>query len=516
MQNFTRKNPFILFIITIAITGCLYCFSASTRLTWANYANDSGDFLAAILTKGIPHPTGYPTYMLLGSLFQYLPIGTVYFRAILLSLVPVSISAGLMAVMFQKFFTSPQNKYTSFFAIFTGLAWGFSPFLWSQATIVEVHGLQSLFIVLALWWILNLLESPSTYNPKQRYLLAILFGVGLGNHVTLVLFLPAVIFASFAAHRKGASSKNLYFQILFLFLGTLVYAILPIRASQIPPINWGNASTWEGFWWLISGQAYQNLLLDISFLKILSRISAFAALLRQQFGIIGIILAVIGIVQYPFQSRFSRVLMTYIFLAYAGFSMIYGTDDSLAYLLSSFAVFSIWIGLSCSLIISWSWKNLPLGKAALILAGIIFLISIPKNFRTVDARAKTAPADFAETLLPQLPANAILATSADPDSFPLWYYHFGLGWRDDLTIFTLPLTQFRWYQQTLIHNYPNIKFPPPIESFRNGNQNWGESVYKLNPNLPYCMSKIQKGDSSKIDITCSGGESFQFVVDQNQ
>ena len=516
MLNITRKYPFTLFLLTAAITGCLYFFTASTRLTWANYANDSGDFLAAILTSGIPHPTGYPTYMFLAGLFQKLPFGSPYFRAILISLIPAALSAGLMAVLFQKFFTKPQNKFAAIFALFTGLVWGLSSFLWTQATIVEVHGLQSLFILLATWWVIELIETSPPPASWKLALLALFFGFGLGNHITLILFLPAIFIASYAAFRKGTSAGKLALQVVFLLLGALVYVTIPIRASQIPPINWGNASNWEGFWWLISGQAYQNLLLDISFLKILARISAFAALLRQQFGVIGIILAIVGIVQFTFHSKFTKPLFIYIFMVFAIFSILYGTDDSITYLLSSFAVFTLWIGLSFSIIQSWTWRKFPVGLAVLALAAVMFIISIPKTFRNVDVSSKTAPADFAETLLPQLPANAILATAADLDSFPLGYYHFGLGWRDDLTIFTLPLTQFRWYQETLTHTYPAIKFPAPIELFRNGNQNWGEQVSRLNPDRSYCTSQIIHAESSRINISCTSGESFGFLIDFNK
>ena len=56
----------------------------------------AGDFLAAILTRGIPHPTGYPTYTLLGILFQYLPFSTPVFRGVLESLIPAALAAGLL------------------------------------------------------------------------------------------------------------------------------------------------------------------------------------------------------------------------------------------------------------------------------------------------------------------------------------------------------------------------------------------------------------------------------------
>ncbi|PKN83621.1 MAG: hypothetical protein CVU46_16455 [Chloroflexi bacterium HGW-Chloroflexi-8] len=512
MKKSINFHPLSLFLITTMITGCLYLFTTSARLTSANYAIDSGDFLAAILTAGVPHPTGYPTYMLLGILFQKLPIGSQYIRAILVSLVPAALSSGLFALLLRKFFLPKKHWSTFIFSLFVGLIWGLSPFLWSQAIIVEVHGLQSIFIIIALWWVFELMENPIQNSYLNFYLLSLFFGMGLGNHITLSFFLPAVLLAAIKAMRNGFPKRILFYQFLFLLIGLLVYVYIPFRANQIPPINWGNASNWDGFWWLVSGRPYQNLVFDISSAKVISRISALAFFLRQQFGVTGIILAMVGLVQFNFNSKLTRPILLYLFFVFSIFAIIYGTDDSVTYLLTPIAVFALWIGLALPVLFSWTWKKIPVGSILLSLSAISFMVSIPVTFRNVDTHSKTAPADFAETILPQLPPNAILASSSDPDSFPLWYYHFGLGWRPDLTLFTLPLTQFRWYQETLIHTYPAIQFPEPILPISNNSQDWGERVSALNPNLPYCTSSVLKAESTKIQIACSTGEIINFIV----
>jgi len=501
-----------LFFITSFITGCFYLFATSARLTSANYANDSGDFLAALLTAGIPHPTGYPTFMLLGILLQKLPIGSQYFRAILVSLVPAAISSGIFALLLRKFFIQGNHWRSFVFSLITGLAWGLSPFLWSQAVIVEVHGLQSLFIILALWWVFELMENPIQNPFSKYYLLALMFGMGLGNHITLFFFLPAVLLAAISAMRNGLPKKILIYQFLFVLMGLLVYLYIPLRASHVPPINWGDASNWEGFWWLVSGRAYHNLVFDISLEKVISRISALAFFLRQQFGVFGIILAVIGLVQFNFKSKLIRPILLYLFFVFAIFAIIYGTDDSVTYLLTPIAVFALWIGLALPILFSWAWKKIPIGTTLLIISALFLIFSIPVTFKKVDTHFKTAPADFAETILPQIPPNAILASSSDQDSFPLWYYHFGLGWRPDISLFTLPLTQFRWYQETLIHTYPGIEFPEPITPFSNRSQEWGEHVSALNPKVPYCTSAVMKEATTTIQIACSTGEIINFIV----
>ncbi|PKO23498.1 MAG: hypothetical protein CVU38_03805, partial [Chloroflexi bacterium HGW-Chloroflexi-1] len=43
----------------------LYARTLAPGLTWAHNGADGGDFLAAALTGGAPHPPGYPTYQLL-------------------------------------------------------------------------------------------------------------------------------------------------------------------------------------------------------------------------------------------------------------------------------------------------------------------------------------------------------------------------------------------------------------------------------------------------------------------
>ena len=46
-----------------------------------------------------------------------------------------------------------------------------------------------------------------------------------------------------------------------VLLGALFYVRIPLAAANgPPPINWGYADQWEGFWWLVSGAAYRGYL----------------------------------------------------------------------------------------------------------------------------------------------------------------------------------------------------------------------------------------------------------------
>jgi hypothetical protein len=504
-----------LFLAVSLTTGLFYLFTVSQRLTWANFGNDGGDFLSAILTGGIPHPTGYPTYTFLGILFQKIPVGDPYFRATMLSWLPAAIGAGLLALLIKKLLSDKLPSISTPTALLSGLVWGWMPFLWSQAVIIEVHGLQSLFLVLALWWIWILLHGQQRKVKTSSFiLLSFCFGLAIGNHITILLFLPAILFALWIACKNGMSRHTVFGQLLAVGLGTLVYLYLPLRAAHYPPINWGNPQSWQGFWWVISGNPYQKLVAATSISQIFTRISALAGLLIQQFGYLGVILGVIGAVQYKHQNRNLPVILVYLFIAFSFFAILYGTDDSITYLLAPFLVFVIWIGLGIANMIPFTWRKIPVGYALLAIYSITVIAAIPGTIQTINPHQQTQPADYAEYLMEHLPENSILLTSEDRDSFPVWYYHFGLQLRPDLAVIVLPLSQFRWYQETLSHIYPGINFPDLISQTSNKSSAWGERVPELNPDRPVCRSTIQKATGNSIYVLCSNGQNYNFVISE--
>src|SRR5689334_3352659 len=63
----------------------IYVRTLAPGLTWANSGSDGGDLITAAATGGIAHPTGYPLYLLLARLFQFIPLGSLAFRTNLMS-----------------------------------------------------------------------------------------------------------------------------------------------------------------------------------------------------------------------------------------------------------------------------------------------------------------------------------------------------------------------------------------------------------------------------------------------
>jgi len=120
----------------------------------------------------------------------------------------------------------------------------------------------------------------------------------------------------------------------------------------------------------------------------------------------------------------------------------------------------------------------------------------------VDTRSQDQPARYAEQFLQEAPLNSIVETNTDQDTFPLWYYHFGLKERPDLRIVVLSLTQFVWYQETLVHTYPDMQFPD-LYTQDLPNTDWGQQIKDLNPKRPVCITRLSAETETGIDYQCT-------------
>jgi len=181
----------VLFLSALA----LYESMAPKLLSSANYGSDGGDFLAAVLTKGIPHPTGYPLYLLLSMIVEKLFFNTAVWKQVQLSILPSALAVSLLFYI-TTFFQDKSAKYEGIIAgVLASVLLATAPLFWSQSVIVEVYTLNIFFIALAVIWFFLALK----YSKKANHhifpliLLAWVCGLGLGNHVTYVFIYPLVL-----------------------------------------------------------------------------------------------------------------------------------------------------------------------------------------------------------------------------------------------------------------------------------------------------------------------------------
>ena len=131
---------------------------------------------------------------------------------------------------------------------------------WSMSIVAEVYTLHTALLALCLICLDSWLSSQ---NDRWFYVLALVCGLSLTNHVSAILLLPALgwpvirqIGPKIALLLSGRCAP------LFL-LGLTPYLYLPIRYAADPALNYVRTSyevdlkTIEGIIWMVTGKAYR-------------------------------------------------------------------------------------------------------------------------------------------------------------------------------------------------------------------------------------------------------------------
>lgn len=470
MKHAERFLPvFLLFSLLI-----IYGLTLAPGLTWANRGADGGDLIAAAATGGVPHPTGYPVYLWLARAFQFLPIGSLAFRTNLLS----ALAAACASLLVYGLVTRSLPSRNRLAGLVSAYAFGLSPLLWSQAVITEVYALHAFFVAL----ILYLSTVPPRLTPKQLDgALGLTFGLSLGNHVTTILLLPVILFSA-VSHRDARwqlDIRSLLRRFAWLGAGLLAYLTLPLRATSHPPVNWGNPVTLKNFGWLVTGRLYQDEVLALTLPSLWERIRAAATLLLDQFGILGLVVSLLGLILFFRPSPLVRNTL-WTMAAFSVFAIGYATDDSFVYLISPVLCFAVWIGIGADGLAGMlARRSQKLAWAAGLAFLLVLFVLAWGHWPQVDASRDARAEQFGELVMAQMPADTLVFVSGDQAIFSLWYFHYALHQRADLAVIAADLLPFDWYQDTLKSTYPSLVVPGPFP--------FPETILFANPGRPICL-----------------------------
>jgi hypothetical protein len=457
----------MLFAFSLAI----YVATMSRGITWLNSGHDGGDFISAARAFGVPHPTGYPSYTLLLRVFgDVVAIGDHAFRGNLLSAllgalsVPFVYVAALRLLRMLPVREVGGNRSLQASAVIAALSFATSRLFWSQSTITEVYTLNALFgavlLVLALGVVRDLNDGRSAI--KNRTVMTLLLGLGLGNHTTLGLAAaPFGIWVLWLIWKQQRWRGVLDWRpAVGLLAGLSVYAYVPIVASTNPMINWGSADSVEGFRWMISATIYQQAAFGLSNELLPGRISAIAEMLFTQYTVIGTVIGIAGLTSIWNFSRAFVVASLASVLSIAVYAIAYDTADSFVYLISAFMVFSLWLAVGTAVlgqgIGRYAARSVRLAgyRARLYLASFVLvalavpLWSLVMGWDDVDLSNKNAPADFIESTIEMAAGGIVLAE--EPQLFALVYQAQVAGPEHNVMVVGPNMLQHDWYWDQLV------------------------------------------------------------------
>jgi len=184
-------------------------------------SGDSGELAASAHILGIPHPPGYPFYMILGRLFSMIFPGNPALGMNILSSIFAILSLLLVFQILLDFGIKPQ------IAFIPSILLSIHPLFLQFATITEVYTITSFFFLLELLLL-----------KRDNYLL-LSYVVGISFLIHPMLWIIGV-------YSLYKILKRDYRLIIYSFVGISVILYLPIRSISNPLIDWGNPETLRG------------------------------------------------------------------------------------------------------------------------------------------------------------------------------------------------------------------------------------------------------------------------------
>jgi len=426
---------------------------------------DAAEFQLACYTLGIAHPTGYPLYTMLGWVWSHLvPLGDAAYRVNLLSAVFAGSCVGLLYLLLLRVVRRalPTSHEASLRAVafLATAALAVSRTFWSQAVRAEVYALNSLFVVATLYLLLVWADSRA---PRTLQAAALVYGLSLTHHVTMILLLPAFLVFVWLTDRSVLRNPRLAGRLLLLtVLPQAFYLYIPWRAPATPYLylHLSPGRTLElydnsvrGFVSFLTAEMFQGQLGYQA--PVMERLAMAATQLQRQFGVAGLGLGLLGVVRLalPSSGQASRRVLLFLGLAYSAvvaFTLFYHIGDIQVLYTPSYILFALWMGVGMAWLLevvrsarfsdsSFLGRALSCGLIALF--ALLPLGSLWNNYSSVDRSGDYAARHWAEAILSQpIPEGAILISNDRNEITPLLYLQYVEGQRPDLlTMFPLML-----------------------------------------------------------------------------
>ena len=410
---------------------------------------DTGEFQTVLPVMGTAHPTGYPTYVLLGFVANLLlaPLGEPAFRINVLSLLAVAAAAGLTVELVRRLSGSIA------LGLAAGLGLALTPDVWQNATRADPHPIHLLFVALVLLLLVAWEEARKAGRAHaDRWLIAAgaTFGLSAGNHSLTLLLAPAIGLYVLAVHpgivRRPRLVAGCAAAVAITVVG--VYLELPIRAGLIPaPLVYGNPSTWDGFWYIALAEQFRGSLVD-PLGDLPSKAVDLWVLTQAQFGVLS------PLVPLGFLAALRRVpryaLLTGVaMVATVVFDAGYVNADINRYYLGPILWAWTWLAILGGVIVdalAWAWATLSRVQPAVVEAGtrvaavVIAIVLLLPAVSELDVRSAaadrsqdTGAAQWLDAVLPVIAPNAVLV-SWWSTSTPLWYAQDVEGRRTDIDV----------------------------------------------------------------------------------
>ncbi len=422
---------------------------------------DTGEAQTVPPTLSIFHPTGFPTYEIVGWLWTRLPIGEVAWRMNLLSAVCVALAGGFVTLIAGHLIAERARVLRAAAAGIAGAAFAFAPEPWENATRADVHAVNVLFVAIVVWLLFTWRAAEragSTHAGAWLVGAAAAFGVGIGAHPLVGLLAVGIAVWLFVVDRRFWRRWRLIVACAVVLAIGLVgpYALLWLRAisDPQPPLFYARPDTWDRFRYLVFAEQFTGLFREfrspLSDLDI--KLADVERVLAAQFVPPGWLVVAIGAAVVAARSLGTFAMLFLFVIANVLYSMIFRDGDIDRYYMPTVVVLSPLLGVGLAMIAAACARAMAevarrlaptrdaRRRVAALAATLVLALgagapaaSLVTGYEAHDESDNRDADAWVASVHALLPPNAVVV-SWWSYSTALWHHRWVLGERPDLTI----------------------------------------------------------------------------------
>jgi hypothetical protein len=441
-------------------------------------SGDSAEFQLVAAILGVAHPTTYPLYTLLGHLMTVLvPFGDLAWRVTLLSAVCAAAAIGVQCGLARRLGLAWPA------ALIGAVALGVTPGLWNAATLAEVYALLALLLLLlayvlrATWPTEQGARESSQPAPLGLRVLALRYGLpamiaGLGfTHHGLFAITALPIVAIWALlHMRRQTPRQVAGILVVLAVGFLLGCtpwLYPlIQYTRFGPFTGEDYGLPRHYYWgapqsiaqvvdlLTGGTVRRGIFRIPTGSDALATISMLRERATFEFGPIGLVLALVGVVALVRRARWAWFASCWVVLATASYLFLLGpaVEDAPIFTLPMLLPISLWIagGVDLLLGLARDWagqiptqlRQVPRAALVLLLVGWLLWWG-DSRVEYSSKRHLNLYRTFSTAVLADLPPDAVVLAHWE-QGMALQYLHLVEQQRPDVWIDVVEPTDRPW------------------------------------------------------------------------
>jgi Protein O-mannosyl-transferase TMEM260-like len=337
---------------------------------------DTAELQVVAPLMGTAHPTGFPTYVIVGWLASVIlqPFGEPAFRMNLFSALCVGVAAGVTVDLVRVLTRS------RWIGVVVGLGLALTPQVWAIGTHAEAHSLHLALLAILLRLLVGWEDrrrAPDD-DPRRahadRWLVAatVVFALAVGNHSLTLLLVPAI--AAYVLVVEPGIIRR--WRLVAVCLGALaitlvvVYLELPLRAGPFrAPLVYGTPDTWDGFRYIVLAEQFRGSVVD-PFGHLGEKFNALVTRTDHEFGVLTLLVPIGFVVTAIRRPRYA--LLT-------GSALVLTVFFAASY--DNAAIERYYLG---PILIAWTWLGILVG-------GAVDLVTRGRTFAPGTAAARLRP-----------------------------------------------------------------------------------------------------------------------------